>query len=260
VDHGADIYVDPGAQPALSSSGRYIAFAGWPSALAASVSTKGAAPPQIFLRDTCLGVSAAESCVPSTAPVSITPGGQFANAPSRSPAVSSDGRFVVFESAASNLAANSAAGPRIYLRDTCAGPTAPFGCAPSTTLISAEAALLGAVAGNYSPSISASGRYVSYVAQTQNQKDASASVHAGYIVVYDTCFGAIAACSPHPTLLSAADSAGNDSPLFGDIRVRVPVSDDGGFAAFSTRQPVPALRTSGFGDVFLTTTPFAAQP
>ncbi len=260
VDNSADIYVDPSAQPAISPSGRYIAFAGWTSALAASAGTKATPLSQIFLRDTCLGVSAAESCDPSTVRVSITLNGQFANAPSLSPAVSDDGRFVVFESAASNLAGNSAGSAQVYLRDTCAGPTAPFGCAPSTTLISADAALLGAVAGNYSPSISASGRYISYVAQTRNHKDASSSARSGYILVYDTCFGAISACSPHATLLSAVDSSGSASPLVGEIGVPVPVSDDGRFAAFSTRQPVAALRTSGFGDVFLTTTPFAARP
>jgi hypothetical protein len=249
------IDVDPDAQPAISASGRYVVFASSPHGVEHS---------QVFLRDTCFGVSDPASCAPSTVRVSVGRDGQVANADSGTPSVSADGRFVVFESAASNLADASRPGQQIYLRDTCVGPTAPFGCEPSTTEISPAATLAGDAAGSYSPAISPSGRYVSYVAQTQSENAVSASgtsgsVTAGYIVVYDTCFGAIDACSPHAAQLFAAGSSGDDSPLTGDIHVRVPVTNDGRFAAFFTRQTLPAERASGFGDVFLTSTPFQGQ-
>lgn len=243
-------FVDPGAQPVISASGRYVAFAS---------TVRGAEHSQIFLRDTCLGVSASESCTPSTASVSVAPDGQIANADSRLPSISADGRFVVFESAASNLADASPAGRQIYLRDTCASPTAPFGCLPSTARISSSDTLTGDAAGSYSPAISSSGRYISYIVQTVAQKAASASGTTGYVVVYDTCFGAEGPCSPHSAELPVASSQGGESSLIGDIRMRVPVTNDGRFAAFFTRQTLPALHTSGFGDVFLTTTPFQAQ-
>lgn len=243
-------FVDPGAEPVISASGRYVAFAS---------TSHGAEHSQIFLRDTCLGVSAFESCGPSTARVSVAPDWQIANADSRLPSISADGRFVVFESAASNLVDASAAGPQIYLRDTCAGPTAPFGCLPSTTRISNSDILTGDAAGSYSPAISASGRYISYIVQTATQKATSALGTTGYVVVYDTCFGAKGPCSPHSADLPVASSPGGESPLIGDIRMRVPVTNDGRFAAFFTQQTLPALHTSGFGDVFLTTTPFQAQ-
>jgi Tol biopolymer transport system component len=249
VNGAMAIDVDASAEPAISASGRYVVFAS---------RENGTNPPELFLRDTCLGVSANETCVPSTARVSVGPDGQLGNARSSAPAISGDGRFVVFQSAASNLADRSGAGQQIYLRDTCAGSTAPFGCAPSTTRISAGSIVPDA-AGGYSPAISASGRYISFIAQTRNEDAPAGSGNAGYIVVYDSCFGATGACSPHVMELAAADSSGSEVPLTGDIRVHVPVTNDGGLAAFFTFQPVPKLRASGFGDVFLTTTPFWEQ-
>ncbi|HLV93586.1 MAG TPA: IPT/TIG domain-containing protein [Candidatus Acidoferrales bacterium] len=250
VNDGRVNFVVPRAQAVISASGRYVAFAS---------ASHGAEHSQILLRDTCLGVSASESCAPSTARVSAAPDGQIANADSRLPSISADGRFVVFESAASNLADTSAAGRQIYLRDTCAGSTAPFGCLPSTTQILSSDTLTEDAAGSYSPAISASGRYISYIVQTATQKATSASGTTGYVVVYDTCFGAKDPCSPHSAELPVASSLGGESPLIGDIRMRVPVTNDGRFAAFFTQQTLPALHTSGFGDVFLTTTPFQAQ-
>lgn len=244
IDAGTEIVVDPNAGSAISASGRYVAF----------VSAKnGTKPSQILVRDTCEGASG--SCVPSTARVSVSSGGELADAASVSPSISGDGRFVVFESAASNLAYNSPGGEQIYLRDTCAGPTAPFGCTPSTTEISANAILSSENNGGYSPSISASGRYISYIVHAESADSAAGSTTSGYIVVYDTCFGAIGACSPHASELSARDSSGNETLLTGDIRVPAPVTD-GGFVAFFTHESVPAIRTSGLGDVFLTTSPF----
>ena len=250
VDGAARIAVDPNVASAISGSGRYVAFASAPSERT---------PSQIFLRDTCLGVSASKACLPATERVSVSPDGQLGDRASRSPAISADGRFVVFQSAASNLLGGSSAGQQIYLRDTCIGPTAPFGCMPSTTRISGSSPFGANVAGSYMPAISASGRYVSYIVQTRDNAS-SGPLDAGYLVVYDTCYGAVGACSPHAAELMATDRSGSESPLTGEIRVRVPVTKDGRLAAFFTRQSVPALRASGFGDVFLTTTPFPTRP
>ncbi|HEX5425060.1 MAG TPA: IPT/TIG domain-containing protein [Candidatus Acidoferrales bacterium] len=242
-DGASAVNVDLNAASAISSSGRYVAF----------VSAGKTTPSQIYLRDTCL--SADSECVPSTVLVSVAPDGRIGNGSSGSLQISGDGRFVVFESAASNLADGSATGEQIYLRDTCAGPTAPLGCAASTTQISGKDILSRDVTGNYSPSISPSGRYISYLVRAQDNNAESNSATTGYILVYDTCFGATGACSPHAAELVAADPFGNQAPLTSDIRVPVPVTD-AGFAAFFTQQAMPAVHASGLGDVFLTTTPF----
>lgn len=186
--------------------------------------------------------------------VSAARDGRLGNGASGSLAISADGRFVAFESAASNLTDTSASGEQIYLRDTCAGPTAPLGCAASTTQISGNAVVSDDASGNYSPSISPSGRYISYIVRAQDGNAESRSATTGYIVTYDTCFGAVGPCSPHAAELIAADAFGNESPLVSDIRVPVPITD-AGFAAFFTDQNVPAMHVSGLGDVFLTTTP-----
>lgn len=239
------VLVDSHEPAAISDSGRYVVF------VANVARTK-----QVLLRDTCMGVSAGESCVPSTTHVSVALDGQFGNGASGAPAISGDGRFIVFESAASNLGDGSGSGRQIYLRDTCLGPTAPIGCSPSTTRFSG-AGVADVIGQAYSPAISGSGRYISYIAQ--NADAASDSGNAGYIILYDTCFGATGLCSPHATELTAADASGQETPLSAGIRVRVPLSDNGRLAAFFTNQALPALRGSGFGDVFLTTTPFSAQ-
>lgn len=244
IEAGKHIAVDPNAASAISASGRFIAFVS---------AANGTTPAQVFIRDTCLGGDA--GCVPATELASMTADGQSGNAASSSPAISGDGRFVVFQSAASNLADGSAGGTQIFVRDTCFGPSAPFGCTPSTTQISSNGILLGGASAGYSPAISPSGRYVSYMVQTQNGASVGASATTGYIVVYDTCFGAVGPCSPHAVELSAGDASGNEVPLTGDIRMPVPVTD-GGFAAFFTQEPVPATRVSGLGDVFLTTISF----
>lgn len=238
------IAVDPNVASAISASGRYIAFVS---------AANGTTPSQIFVRDTCLDAGA--PCVPATTLISAARNGADANAVSSSPAISAAGRFIAFESAASNLADGPAGGQQIYVRDTCAGSSAPFGCTPSTTQISGNGIFSSEAGASYSPAISPSGRYISYVAHAQSGDFAAGTSTTGYIVIYDTCFGATGPCSPHASELNAADSSGNEMPLTGDIRVPVPVTD-GGFAAFFTQQAVPTVTASGLGDVFLTTTPF----
>jgi hypothetical protein len=84
----------------------------------------------VFLRDTCAG--AAAGCAPSTQLVSVAGDGTQANGASSSATVGATGRYVTFESAATNLGSASVSSPggRLFLLDTCAGAGA--GCVPST--------------------------------------------------------------------------------------------------------------------------------
>src|SRR5215470_15567694 len=77
--------------PALGADGRYVAY---------TASQNGHA--QVFLRDTCTGAPA--ECRPGTALVSAAADGTPGNGDSNTPSMSSDGRFVAFSSAATNLA------------------------------------------------------------------------------------------------------------------------------------------------------------
>ena len=88
--------------------------------------------------------AAASLPVPLTR-ISVASDGTEANGASRSPGITADGRFVVFVSFATNLAAGATAGqPNIFLRDTLTG---------KTTLLASASDL---------PRVTPDGRYVSY--------------------------------------------------------------------------------------------------
>jgi hypothetical protein len=177
--------------PALGLDGRYVAYTAVQNGHA-----------QIFLRDTCSG--ARSGCQPQTSVLSASNDGAEGNADSNTPSVSTDGRFVAFSSAATNLVANAPAGRQIYLRDTCAGVTTQ--CTPQTSLISTDESGLLSGNDNLLPSISSSGRFVAFlsVASSKYPAKSSGSSNSGYrqIFVRDTCFAATTACTPTTTRIS----------------------------------------------------------
>lgn len=244
----SQIVVSANAKPAISGDGRYILFEGTSSQEA---SPNGRAVAQIFMHDTCVSLSRA-NCQPSTLPISVSTGGDLGNADSASPAISADGRFIVFQSGASNLDSASEGRQDIFLRDTCTGTNAASSCSPSTRRISPNATGLSQSIGNYSPAISASGRYISFTQQRANDEPGFDARGLGYLIVYDTCLGASDPCSPQMTTPRALS---NSSPLNAQTSTQVPMSLDGDFAVFFSNGTVPANPKSGLGDVFLTLTP-----
>jgi trimeric autotransporter adhesin len=116
--------ISPSISAGASADGRYVSFLSSATNLVAS-DTNGAA--DAFVRDTCAGGSS--GCTPSTQLVSVTTSGTQANGATTSATIDATGRYITFESQASNLGSISSSGG-IFLRDTCAG--APAGCAPST--------------------------------------------------------------------------------------------------------------------------------
>jgi hypothetical protein len=205
--------------PAVSADGRYVAY----------TATQGSHS-GIFLRDTCAG--APSGCQPQSSLISAGADGAAANDDSHSPSMSADGRYVAFSSVANNLVAPgsavaaSAVGRQIYLRDTCAGAAA--GCQPSTELISVDSA--GQLSGLESilPSVSASGRFVAFVAVARSKAVAPSSSSAangttsaatassgnsGYrqIFVRDTCLGvAPSGCAAKTSRISIQPGDGSD--------------------------------------------------
>jgi WD40-like Beta Propeller Repeat len=163
--------------PAVSADGRFVAF----------TATQGEHS-QVFVRDTCQG--ATETCQPRTLLVSSTVEGAVGNDDSRSPSMSANGRYIAFSSAATNLFAQAPPGPQIYLRDTCFGVRIP--CVASTQLVSTDAQ--GALAGTeaISPSISASGRFVTFVVVAPTK---GANSRFRQVFVRDTCL-ATSNCTP----------------------------------------------------------------
>jgi Tol biopolymer transport system component len=223
---------EAGEPLALSSDGRYVAFAVSVSPLMLGNQNSRSA---ILLADTCEGIDAPAGCVAKTANASMGSDGSLLPGSAVLPSLSGDGRFIVFESVAADSGSVSASGAtQLYVRDTCLGATAPNGCVPSTTLVSANAT---------EPSISAAGRFISYVSTQLSTGAASEITQAGTPYVYDTCFGATAPCTPTSYPVAGVGVGSSAS---------VPISSDGSLAAFDTKATVGVLPSSGLGDVFLT--------
>jgi hypothetical protein len=183
--------------PSVSLDGRYVAYTAVQEAHS-----------QIFLRDTCEGASS--GCQPRTTMLSVAADGTPANEDSHAPSMSSDGRYIAFSSAATNLVENAPPGRQVYLLDTCSG--APDSCKPATHLISTDTngALVGAE--SILPSVSSSGRFVAFLAITPSHsstgvsaqsKAAASSSNSGFrqVFIRDTCLGATN-CTPKTTRIS----------------------------------------------------------
>jgi hypothetical protein len=168
---------------------------------------------QIYERDTCIGAPA--GCVSSTIPISVTYNGDPVDNASLDSSVSGDGRYVAFDSEASNIISSepsfcySTAGDAcVYLRDTCVGAAA--GCTPSTILVSSL--LNGQPAGGGNPTISPDGRYIGY-----NSTGTSQGTNNVYLT--DTCYGAPAGCVTGTMLISQSTSgtAADESSGYQDL-------------------------------------------
>ena len=191
--------------PSLSLDGRYVAY---------TAVQEGHS--QIFLRDTCEGVSS--GCQPHTTMLSVAADGAPANEDSHAPSMSSDARYIAFSSAATNLVENAPPGRQVYLLDTCVG--AHDSCKPATHLISTDpnGALVGAE--SILPSVSSSGRFVAFMAITPSHsstgvsaqpKAAVSSSNSGFrqVFIRDTCLGATN-CTPKTIRISLQPGDGTD--------------------------------------------------
>jgi len=225
--------------PAVSQDGRYVAFA----------STQGGKS-QILLRDTCLG--AAKDCTASTQTVSVAADDAAGNGDSHNAVMTSDGRYVAFSSAATNLVENAPSGRQVYLRDTCI--SAPASCKPNTILASTDEE--GKLGGTEAilPSISTSGRFVAFLAVTPSHTAAPANAaHANVVAspnsglrqvfVRDTCLGA-ANCTPKTTRISLqpgdgpADSSKPAGPALAGLAKQIALSGEKSSTVFTPTVPI----------------------
>ncbi len=241
------------AKPTISSDGRFVAFERWSRQ---SLAANSPLQSRVVLRDTCLGEEAPAGCIPSTTAISISPGGAALGGMNMFPSVSGHGRFVAFVSRASATLGGLAAAQQLYFRDTCLGAAAPEICTPSTTMISSEAASSAGYPSAFSPWMSFTGRYVSFVAGASEDSNTNEAPRDGYLFVRDTCFGAGTDCSPRTYSVAAPGASAPAGALSVYKFTPVPLTEDGQFAAFYSPFAVPAAPVSGFGDVYLTLTSY----
>jgi len=193
--------------PSISATGRYVAFQSNATNLA---SGPASGFQEIYERDTCIGAPA--GCVPSTIRVTVTFDGSPVNFHSLDSGISANGRYVVFDSEATNILPNTTICKNacVFLRDTCTG--AVSGCTPTTILISV--ATDGSAAGGGNPSISPDARYVAFNSSSANVVSGDTG-GVGEAFVRDTCIGAASGCMPGNTLISAPMSGTQDNATTG---------------------------------------------
>jgi len=110
----------PSRQPAISPDGRFVAFLSASSNLGA---TGGILARQILLRDTCAGTT--NACRPSTMHISVSADESEDEDEVSAPALSAEGRYVAFVSAASHLVPDDAnQRADAFVHDTCLVSTA----------------------------------------------------------------------------------------------------------------------------------------
>ena len=148
-----------------ASNGRFIAFASTAQNLVAGVGPTQ----QIYLRDTCTGVSTiTTACAPSTILVSTANGGVPGNGLSERPSISASGQFVAFASQASNLANTINGIENIFVRNTCLATITT--CTQGLAIASIPGGTNASPSNgqNYAPSISADGHTVSFISFSNN--------------------------------------------------------------------------------------------
>ncbi|MBW6468552.1 MAG: cell wall-binding repeat-containing protein [Coriobacteriia bacterium] len=139
-------------EPSVSADGRYVAFQSGASNLVANDSN---ATIDVFVRDRQAGTTVRASVA------SGTPGAQ-ANAVSANPAISANGRFVAFDSSATNLVSgDSNARNDVFVRDLQTNTTTRVSLAHNSTTQATGG-------GSRNPSISADGRYVAFESMATN--------------------------------------------------------------------------------------------
>lgn len=146
-------------QARVSADGRYVVFASDASNL---VAADGNAVRDIFLRDVTNG---------TTVRVSVDATGGDSDGASRSPSLSADGAYVAFHSLADDLVANDTnAVADVFVRDIAAGTTTRVSVSTAGTEAS-DPSPSPFQLGSFNPSISASGRYVSFASLANNLTD-----------------------------------------------------------------------------------------
>ena len=242
--------------PAVDAVGRFVAFVSWATNMAPN--NNSAVEPNLFVRDTCVGVTS--SCTPSTTRVDVATDGTAANNSltyNIVPSITADGRLIAFATLATNLvSANVGGWANVYIRDTCAG--APAGCTPTTSLASVSND--GSIGNNGSSdqSMSSDGRFIAFSSLASNLVPGDNEVAGGFkdIFVRDTCFGAGSGCIPSTARVSITNSP-NPETEANDISDYPAISGDGHYLVFlsAATNLVPG-GTNGHGMVFLAKTGF----
>ena len=206
---------------AVSADGRYAAFQSTASNLV--IGDLNGHMPDIFVRDLL---------TPTTLIVSVDSAGGSADLGSIAPSISADGRYIAFESDATNLVPGDTNGVRdIFVHDMQTG---------ATTRMSVDSNGAQANGASFFATISADGRYVAFESDATNLAPGDRN-GARDVFVHDRQTGATVRASTN-----TAGSGGNAASSWPAI------SADGRYVAFmSDATNLVAGDTNGMSDVFV---------
>jgi hypothetical protein len=232
--------------PSISPDGRYVAFVSLATNLVSNVSPNGVTP-QVYLRDTCTGVSGT-TCTGITFLISTPDGKTTGDGESSKPSVASEGLFVAFTSKASNLGATAPNSnppiPEIYERSTCLTDI----CTANTTLVSTPDEETPADGASSESSISNTGRFIAFASTASNLVIGAGPTQQIYL--RDTCIAIPTGCTPSTSLISitTAGVPGNGTSEFPSI------NSTGQFVAFASFSSNFASTTNGVENIFVRNT------
>ncbi|MCK4314403.1 MAG: PD40 domain-containing protein [Anaerolineae bacterium] len=204
----------------ISGDGRYVAF---PSSASDLVAGDANGVRDIFVHDRLTG---------ETTRVSVASDGSEANGTSVHAPITSDGRYIAFQSGASNLVAGDTNGVAdIFVHDRLTG---------ETTRVSVASDGSEGDLGSYDPRISSDGRYVAFDSWASNLVDDDIN-GAGDVFVHDRLTG--------ETTRVGATSDGSERPAGSYAPA---ISSDGRYVAFQSDAPnLVAGDTNGVADIFV---------
>jgi hypothetical protein len=238
-----------GRQVAISGDGRFVAFVSRATNLVSGVTQAASGYWSVYVRDLCAGGNVPAGCAPHTELLSVGVNGESANGPSASPSLSGDGRFAAFVSSAANISADvNLAHPQVFVRDTCAGPTATKSCFPRTSIVAMDEDDVPAKTQTGRPVISADGRFVAYEAWTAAAAS-QAPTNSAAIVLADTCLGidAPVGCSPSADRISYTV----DGSLLTGVNLAPSINQDARFVVFESQATASVGSAAVASKVFL---------
>lgn len=212
------------SNPSITANGRYVAF----QSTATDLITGGNATSDIYKRDATNNTTTLASTDSSS-----TAG----NGASSNPVISADdGRYIAFESAATNLVANDTnATTDVFLKDTTTNQTTRVSTADSGTQAT------GGAAGSTNASISANGRYIAFQSDQTNLVSNDTNGNTD-VFVKDT--------QTNKTTRVSTNSSGTQSS--GGNSTKPVISPDGRFVAFtSAATDLVTGDTNAVADIFV---------
>jgi Tol biopolymer transport system component len=205
-------------KPSISADGRFVAFASGANNLVPGDTNRSE---DVFVHDRRTG---------TTERVSVDSAGTEGNGPSLDPAISADGRFVAFDSSATNLVAEYTP-TGLFVHDRQTG---------TTERVSVNSAGVQGNGGSANPALSADGRFVAFQSYATNLVPGDTN-GVTEVFVRDRQTGV--------TERVSVDSAGIEG---NDLSIWPALSGDGRFVAFiSFATNLVPVDTNGVADVFV---------